>query len=278
MGTPKSLSKGRAMQNEANNNGTTLQAQMARPVERFIYLYNILRGWEFPPVEQPPTFPRFRIPTCSKNEKFAWTVLPEIVNEIYAKPGENQVMYVSRDGREAANSLVNPDAHPGNPFEAQFRDISQFGNKDMTARNLNELGVFWSFTEPDDPALDEEITAMQRRVDATMKGLITKGNRLAMGKSEDRANITPLMHFAMDYFHLQSKWHESNEHRVPCPNCGESVREGIAYHKNEFGDRCIIDRDRYEAAIELSRPKRQEVSQQAQEMAKAPVEAEVQTS
>lgn len=271
MGTPRSLAKGKAMQQEVNASGTTLEAQMARPVERFIYLYNILRGWEFHPVQQPPTFPNFKIPICSKNERFSWTVLPEIVNEIYRKPGEDTALYISRDGREAANSLLNPDSHPKNPFEAQFRDISRFGNQDMNTRNLNDLGVFWSFTDPEDPALDEELAAMKKRVDVSMKKLITRANRLALGKPEDRNEITPLMHFAMDYFHLQSKWHESNEQMVPCPNCGEPVREGIAYHKNDFGDRCIIDRERYEAAIELSRPKRAEVTPAASAQAAEPV-------
>ena len=269
MGTPKAINDSRAMMHNENNKGTVLEAQAPRESTRFIYLYNILRGWDFQPVRQPPTFPNFKIPRCEPNERFAWTVLPEMVNEIYAKPGggigdQNSILYITRPGTEAANSLMNPDAHPSNPFEAQFRDISKFGNMDMQGKNLNAFGVWWSWTEPDDPALEEEIAEMQKRVDGTMRGLIKKANRLDReivkpGQEGGPGAITALMHFAMDYFHLQSKWHESNEHRIPCPNCGEPVRMGIAYHKNEFGDRCIIDRERYEAAIELTRPKRQDI-------------------
>jgi hypothetical protein len=267
-GTPKAMERGKQMEANENNRGSRLQAQYARPNDRFIFLYNILRGWDFPPVQQPPTFPNFKIPSVPAGEDFAFTLLSETVNELYAKPGTDEVLYITRPGTEAANSLVNPDQHPGNPWDAQFRDIRKFGNGDMGACNLNELGVWWSWTEPDDPKLIEEINRMRKRVDQTMKALINEGNTLNL-TPDGRTQITPLHHFAMDYFHLQSKWHESMEHLVPCPNCQMPVRQGIAYHKNEFGDRCIIDRERYEAAIELSRPKRREISTQAARQANA---------
>lgn len=261
-GTPKAMDKSKAMENNANNTGARLQAQYARPIEKFIFLYNILLGWDFAPIQQPPTFPNFKIPSVPKGEDFSFTLLSETVNEIYAKPGTDELLYIVRPGTEAANSLVNPDQHPGNPWDAQFRDISKFGNRDMGACNLNELGVWWSWTEPDDPKLVEEISRMRKRVDGTMQALIKEANRLNVVK-DGPDQITPLHHFAMDYFHLQSVWHQSMEHLVPCPNCQTPVRQGIAYHKNEFGDRCIIDRERYEAAIELARPKRREISTKA---------------
>lgn len=266
MGTAKAIDKGRAMEANENNRGTRLQAQYGRRVDKFIFLYNILAGWDFPAVTQPPTFPMFKIPEIPKGEDFSFTLLPEMVNEIYAKPGTDEILYITRPGTEAANSLVNPDQHPGNPFEAQFRDISKFGNRDMGGTNLNDLGVWWSWTEPDDAKLVEEINRMRKRVDGTMRALIKEANHLNVTKGGPE-QITPLHHFAMDYFHLQSIWHSSMEHLVPCPNCAQPVRQGIAYHKNEFGDRCIIDRDRYEAAIELARPKRREVPREAAQAA-----------
>ena len=28
---------------------------------------------------------------------------------------------------------------------------------------------------------------------------------------------------------------------ISCPNCGALVKDGLAYHKNEFGEKCILD-------------------------------------
>lgn len=251
-GTPKAINDARAMQENSNSKATILVSQDAgREADYMIYLYNVCVGWEFPPVQQPPTFPSFKIPTCKKGEKFAFTTLPAFVNNPIERPGAvegtTEITYRRVDGREAANSLVNPDAHPRNPFEAQFRNIEKFGNRDQTGNNLNAFGIFWSMTTPDDPKLKEELDACRARLNTTMRGLVEQGNNLnAQGNLKD---ISPLMHFAMEYFNLEADWHKSHEHRVPCPNCGMPIREGLAYHKNEFGDRCIIDHERYQASI-----------------------------
>ena len=58
-----------------------------------------------------------------------------------------------------------------------------------------------------------------------------------------------MMHFAAEYFGITAPWHMSHRHKTECPNCGDLVLEGISYHRNAFGDLCIIDRERYEAAV-----------------------------
>jgi hypothetical protein len=113
--------------------------------------------------------------------------------------------------------------------------------------NMNALGVFWSPLAPDDPKLEAQIKKFRARVDRTMDALVKEGNRLnASGKLGD---ISAMMHFAMDYFGLQATWHMSHRHKTECPNCGELVLEGVAYHKNGSGDDCIIDYDRYAQVV-----------------------------
>ena len=252
MGTPKAMNDARAMQESENNRGAKLVTQ-ARQVEtdELIYVYNILAGWDFPPVTQPPTFPHFKIPICPKDKEFAYTTLPRYVNEPYEKPNTTEIMYTQRSGTEAANSLLNPDSHPGNPWDAQFRDITRFGNQDQSGNNLNAFGVFWSFTKPDDLRLVEEIKRCRQRVDSTMRALVDAGEQL--NAANNRKDISPLMHFAMEYFNLQAGWHQSHAHMIPCPVCGDSIRESLAYHKNAMGDRCIIDWQRTYAAGVIKR-------------------------
>lgn len=250
-GTPKAMREANGMQEAENHRGTQLVTQATDTnAKDVIYVYNIT-GVEHV-IEQPPSFPHFVIPGRQKGEKFAVTMLPRFVNDRFNKAGTTEYYYARRDGREAANSLMNPDAHPGNPWAAQLNENPRFGNGDQTGNNMNAFGCFWSLTKPDDPALEAEIKLFADRYDKTMRALVNKGEEL--NASSRRAEITPLMHQAMEHFQLQAAWHMSHARLTPCPNCGEPVREGIAYHKNEFGDRCIIDQARYEKSIGVQQP------------------------
>jgi hypothetical protein len=252
-GTPKALREARGMEDNENRRGITLNVQTGPPESKeVIYIYNILDKAHV--IDQAPLFKGFKIPACPPDVDFAVTTIARYTKEGYNKPGSMEVYYNLRDGREAANSLLNPDSHPGNPWDAQFRDIEVFGNHDMSGNNRNAFGCFWSLTHPSDPKLADEIKACRRRAETTLQKLVEQANTL--NDEGNRKGIDGNMHFAMDYFHLEADWHKSHEHRIPCPNCGEPVRQGIAYHKNEFGDRCIIDRERYEASIEHAKPAR----------------------
>jgi hypothetical protein len=85
-----------------------------------------------------------------------------------------------------------------------------------------------------------------------MNGLVRQAEALAA--SDDKKMISPLMHFAMDYLGISAGWHTSLRHMISCPNCGDQVLEGIAYHKNAFGEKCIIDQERYLRSIQVARP------------------------
>jgi len=224
--------------------GPTLKTQDNAQTKPPIYIYNIC---ELSHVRnQPPEFPGFTVEPCAKGEKFSVKTFPGLVNERYVRPGTAEYYYAQVDGRKYATSLLNPDCFPGTEWQAQLNE-GQTGNNDMSGMNLNALGVFWSELAPDNPKLGEILKLFRTRVDKTMDALVKEGNRWnAQGKLE---NISPMMHFAMEYFGLSSPWHMSHRHKTECPNCGDLVLEGIAYHRNASGDICVIDRDRYEASV-----------------------------
>jgi hypothetical protein len=209
-----------------------------------IFIYNIC---EMSHVRnQPPEFATFTVEPCPKGERFSVTAFPGLVKERYCKPGTSDYYYSEVDGRKYATSLLNPDCFPGTDWQAQLIEGST-GNDDMTGMNMNAYGVFWSELGPDDPKLDGVIKRFRARVDRTMDALVKEGNRL--NATGNLGAITSNMHFAMDYFGLTAAWHMSHKHKTECPNCGELVLEGLAYHRNSMGDRCIIDRERYEASV-----------------------------
>lgn len=246
------MRQAQAMAEKENHGALTLitQDRIHEP-EYLIYVYNILEQEHI--VRQPPLFATFHIPACKRGEKFAYTVLPAFVNEVYQKAGTTELTYKSLDGRKAATSLLNPGAFPGTSWEGQIYD---WKTDDQTGNNLNKYGCFWSLTRPDEKdKLEVEIKIFRDIVRKTMEDLIKEAEEKF--ESGERRLITPRMHFAMDYLGKQAPWHMSMKHMISCPNCGDSVQEGISYHKNAFGEKCVIDMERYLKSVVQSRPARQ---------------------
>jgi hypothetical protein len=248
----RAMGQAQALANQENHGATTLvtQDRMSEP-DYFIYVYNILdKEWV---VRQPPLFAAFHIPKREKGKKFSYTLLPAFVNEVTMKAGTTELSYKQIDGRKAATSLLNPGAFPGIAWEGQLND---WGTEDQTGNNLNNFGCFWSMTRPDElDKLEVEIELFAERCKNTMEELVKRAEELF--ESGERKLISPMMHYAMDYLGKQAPWHMSMRHMVTCPICGDSVPEGIAYHKNSFGDRCIIDMAKYEKFVLQNRPAQQ---------------------
>jgi len=243
----RALQAGHAKQFSENYGETTLTVSDEGPsaVTEVIHIYNILELSH--EVTQPPNFPRFKVPACERGKQFSHTTIPRFIRNRFNKPGTSEYYYQREDGRKSANSLLNPAVHPASPWEMQFLEIAP-GDKrqadDQFGNNLNAYGVFWSLSEPDDPDLKQELELAKARVEHTFKTLVDQAEMLYA--QNDRKSITPRMHFAMDYLGLQAPWHQSTARMIACPNCGDLVRENTAYHKNAFGEKCIIDREKYD--------------------------------
>lgn len=232
--------RAQAMMNSENADGITLQTQdEGRQANYCIYIYNILNMQHI--VEAGDKYPRFVIPACPPHEKFAYTTIAAFTKDRHVRPGTSDYYYKQVDGRKDATALLNPSAFPGTQWEAQ---LANWESLDQAGNNLNALGCFWSTTEPDDlEHLEVEIKMFRDYATRTMENLVRQAELfVAAGKLTE---VTPRMHFAMDYLGKQAPWHMTMTHHIACPNCGASIKEGIAYHKNDFGDKCIVDMVRY---------------------------------
>jgi hypothetical protein len=239
----------KAMQDNENQKGVTLEVNDDGVAPQYvIYVYNILELQHVR--EMPPNFSHFVIPPCVRGEKVSYTQLPPFVRNKFNHPGSTTYYYRREDGRKSAGQLLNPGSFPSIDFDRQLYQNNPDLN-DQQGNNLNNFGCWWSLTKPDDPKLDQEIATFTARARATMNDLIRQANMLeasvdGQGRSR-KGEISPMMHFAADYLHVRASWHTSHEHTVSCPTCGEPVVAGLAYHRNSFGDRCIIDKARCEA-------------------------------
>lgn len=204
-----------------------------------IYIYNIVNREHV--VEQPPFFSHLFIPACPATKEFVWTLIPRYVLERYENIERNEYSYKRVDGRKYATSLLNPAVHPSNPWESQFVKLRTHG--DQAGNDLNAYGCFWSLTEPGNLGkLREEIKLAKKRVLETARELVTEGEKLAA--AGDLKSIAPMHHWAMEYLGLTAQWHMAHDHMVECPNCGDKIKEGLAYHRNAFNEKCIIDWER----------------------------------
>lgn len=260
------MNQAQAMQAEKSGERRLESQDRQQDPNYVVYVYNLLDREYL--IQQPPLFPGFHIPAREPGKKFSVTLLPAFVNEVYFRPGTDEYYYKPLDGRKAASTLLNPGAFPGIRWEGQlhaWKTDDQFGN------NLNKFGVFWSLTPPTDSVkLDAEMKLFKDRLEITMRELVKAGE--AFHANGELKNITPLHHYAMDYLGQQAPWHMSMHHMIACPNCGESVRDGIAYHKNAFGEKCIIDQERYLRSVVIDRPRKaapaiEEEEEQVQEVA-----------
>jgi hypothetical protein len=247
--SPRAEREAQAMQNNENQKGITLEVSDDGLAPQYVvYVYNVLELQHVR--EMPPNFSHFVIPPCVKGEKVSYTQLPAFVRNKFNKFGSFEYYYKREDGRKSAGQLLNPGSFPSIDWDRQLYQNNPQMN-DQQGNNLNNFGCWWSLTKPDDPKLDQEIATFTARARATMNDLIRQANMLeasvnTQGHSR-KGEISPMMHFAADYLHVRAGWHTSHEHTVSCPTCGEPVVAGLAYHRNSFGDRCIIDKERCEA-------------------------------
>lgn len=265
--SPRAQRAARGMEGDNNGPITLTTSDQGKDPDYMIYVYNVL-NWSHA-VEQPPLFPHFNIPACPDGERFAVTFLPAFVNERYEKPGSLPIeFYYKRvDGRKCATSLLNPSAFPGTDFNSQ---LANWRSIDQTGNNLNVFGVFWSLTKPNSPELEKELKLFRDVATKTMHDLIRQGEQLAAAGKLDQ--ITPMMHYAMDYLKRSASWHMSHKPMIDCPNCGESITANLIYHKNAFGEKCIIDKERYaevvarnqtEAPVEPKKPRKTKKAKEA---------------
>jgi len=215
--------------------GVKENPNMVRQAEYFIYVFNV--GGKNHPITHPLV--KGNIPACPPGERYKLAFkLPNIMTQVWADDATGLPRTHAEYGERVATDLINP-ANLG---------IDQWANLDesqiiSSGQDMAKFGVFWSLSEV--PS-DEELVKITEKMKKHYRVLIGRADELARkGKLED---ITQDMHMAADYFQYEASWHAQVEMPTNCPNCGEKIRKGIAYHKNSMDMVCVIDRKRYEAA------------------------------
>lgn len=223
---------------------------MSRPPEYFVYLYNVSQ--QSFSVSRPPLFREFTIPGRKDSERYALaTKLPQPLMVPKGNVDSNEVDMVPTDCRRIAMDIINPD-NTGTDQDAHIdsRNVTSQGN------NLGAKGVFYSMNGPgatafggqEEPTKDE-IDRAYARMEKFYTGKLDEARAMEVSDPANLSKfISPEHHAAADYFGEERPWHTKKSKPMDCPNCGDKIKSGAAFHKTDEGSFCIIDWKRAVAA------------------------------
>lgn len=223
---------------------------MSRPPEYFVYIYNVSQSTFT--VSRPPMIREFKIPGRKDTERYAIaTRLPQPVMIPKGNVDSNEVDMVPTDCRRIAMDIIHPD-NIGIDQDAFIdpKNSSGIGN------NLGAKGVFYSLNGPgatqfggkEEPT-KEEIDRAYTRMEKFYQFKLDEARAMEVSNPADLSKlISPEHHAAADYFGEERPWHTKKTRPMDCPNCGERIKQGAAFHKTEEGVFCIIDWKRAIAA------------------------------
>lgn len=252
----------------------TQDINVSRPPDYFIYVFNIAHK-KFV-VHRPPCFPNIIFEACPEGLPYALVQrFPSVVNEKWVDENgtvrNNGIM-----GERFVTDCLNPSNLGINCWQEvtdeQLTWIDGGGTNDLTRR-----GVFWTRNEKPGracmvhggvkeetvcpfckkPTFDELLLA-KSRMEKHYKGLLIEADT---AHRENRPkDIGPEHHIAGDYFKIRAPWHIVAELPSVCPNCGESVKEGIKFHTSSTGDLCVTPSvEGWKAVVNAGRRTKKEV-------------------
>lgn len=216
---------------------------MGRKPDFWVYLYNI--GEQSHDVYRPPLLANLRIPACPHGKKYVQAArFPQPLLTPQGSVDSDEITIIPADSRRFCMDIINPD-NTGLDQNAVISNPTNVGN------DLGKKGVFWSLNGPgasmNNPALfeeptEQEIEAAKKRMEAHYNKLLEKARAVETSNPKELNEIlSPEHHIAADYFGVETSWHGKRSRPMDCPNCGDRIKAGVAFHKTEEGTLCIID-------------------------------------
>lgn len=204
---------------------------MGRKPDYWVYLYSV--SADSFDVYRPPLLANLRITGKPQGKEFVQCArFPQPLLTPQGSVDSDEITIAPMDARRFAMDIVNPDNLSLNQ-DLLISKPTNIGN------DLGKKGVFWSINNP---PTEEEVKAARTRMERYYNSLLEKAR--AVETSDPKALqdlLTPEYHAAADYFGVETGWHAKRSKPMDCPNCGERVKSGVAFHKTEEGSICVID-------------------------------------
>ena len=222
-------------QNEANFNVIVSGRAMREP-RRLLYIHTVSRK---PKNVTRTLFSKLHLKGCENGERY---VTCAVIADPIQQPSPDQerggIRIDEHDGWRACIDMLNSNNTTNDPYFGS-------GNPDFYANrqglNLIAEGFFPSTNEV---PTEKELVRAEECVKKHYQWLTKEAIRLSGSGMQREFNeflqTYPDTHVAMDALGLSAPWHAASVIEAHCPNCGEKIRPGIAFHIGDLGP-CVID-------------------------------------
>ena len=219
---------------KANNRSFNYAMQdylYSRKPDFWVYLYNVSE--QAFDVFRPPLFANIHIPGRKRNEPYAVALrLPSPLLAPQGSVDSDEISTQLMDTRRVLMDVCNPD-NLGLDQNAVIAKPTNVGN------NLSQRGVFWSLNEK---PTEQELADATKRMEKHFNSVLEKMKALETADPKGLLDaLGPEAHTAADYFGVETSWHGRRSRPMDCPQCGERIKAGVAFHKTDEGGLCVLD-------------------------------------
>ena len=236
--------EGSRMAGGKNNEGisTTYDPDLIPRADYYIYIFTISKRAFM--VKLSCRYSRVsRCPRVARMSDTSFVVrLPNLVPQIDREGGVGDLMRRTHRAELVAMSLVNP-----NNLSLDQDATPAPGTVTGIGNNLTVQGVFWTRNEK---PTEDELKAAEGRREKYYRTLLNRARVLENTNPKAlEEELNQDYRLAAQYFGEETSWYRAHAAKGICPNCGESITLGVAFHKNKELDMiCIIDPIRAAAA------------------------------
>jgi hypothetical protein len=239
------------------NFNVIISGHSMRPPIRMLYIHTVSRK-TLPPIRKK-LFPGLVLRGCENGERWVTcAVVPDPVTEVINNEMTGNKDPQENDGWRAVIDLLNPSNTTADPFLGT-------NNPDFFAnRNGNNLIAegFWPSLHKDPP--EEEIKRAESNRDKRYQWLTREVQRLAGRSTRDRDEFLqtyPETYTALDMLGIKTDYHTPPTVTATCPNCGDAIKQGLAFHKSSATERlCVIDPEKAYKAKAITREEFEELA------------------
>jgi hypothetical protein len=220
---------------------------ITRKPDRYIHLFSISQ--KPLKIERPPLYPLLKIPPCPKDKPWIKVAsIPDPHPQAIKDEDKGRIVLapdpIDYSGLRVAVDLIDSN-NLGYSLDWSCPEDAIAIVQTGAGCNLAQQGVFLDFSET--PS-DQELAKAKNRRHKYYEALRMNANLLEKTDAKKLANevfFNEDYHFMADYFGLEYSWHSAMSQTVECKNCGERIKENIAFHKGSDGMDCVLDWKRY---------------------------------
>jgi hypothetical protein len=253
MNDPKTKAAMRGANQEAFN--PIMSGRSFRPPLRMIHLFSVSKRSY---LIRHPLFQKLTLAGCENGERYVpCASFGDPIPQACPDQERGGTRIDDNDGWMAAIDMLNPGNFTMDPYHGSANPTF-WANTNGT--NLIAEGVFPSLNEV---PTEEEIKRAELSRDNHYRYLTKEAFRLyAIGAKQGNEFIQrfPDTHIAMDALGMQASWHQTNTVSATCPNCGDSIKQGIAFHQSSAGILCVIEPEKALKAGAISRERYTEMT------------------